>query len=40
MDAKEIILQGKVAPSTAAEELLAVLNKRSPKNLSAALQQR
>jgi SH3 domain-containing YSC84-like protein 1 len=34
--AKEIVLQGKVTPPPAAEELLAVLNKRSPKNLSAA----
>ena len=40
MDAKEIILHDKVAPPTAAEELLAVLNKRSLKNLSAALHQR
>src|SRR5579864_2087114 len=33
MTAKEIALEGKVAPSSSAEELLAVLNKRSPKHL-------
>lgn len=40
MNAKEIVLEGKVAPPAAAEELLAVLNRRSPTNLSAALSQR
>jgi len=33
LTAKEIALEGKVAPSSSAEELLAVLNKRSPKHL-------
>jgi SH3 domain-containing YSC84-like protein 1 len=33
--AKEIVRGGKVAPPAAAEELLSVLNRRSPKNLSA-----
>jgi lipid-binding SYLF domain-containing protein len=32
--AKDIALEGKVAPPSSAEELLAVLNKRSPKHLS------
>jgi lipid-binding SYLF domain-containing protein len=32
--AKEIVLDGKVAPPSAAEELLSELNERSPKNLS------
>ena len=32
--AKEIVLEGKASPPLAAEELLSVLNKRSPKNLS------
>ena len=32
--AKEIVLEGKVAATSAAELLLSVLNKRSPKNLS------
>jgi lipid-binding SYLF domain-containing protein len=32
--AKEIALEGKASPPLAAEELLSVLNKRSPKNLS------
>jgi lipid-binding SYLF domain-containing protein len=32
--AKEIVLEGKASPPVAAEELLSVLNKRSPKNLS------
>ena len=32
--AKQIALVGKIAPPPSAEELLAVLNKRSPKNLS------
>jgi lipid-binding SYLF domain-containing protein len=32
LTAKEIVLEGKVAPSSSAEELLAVLNKRSPKH--------
>jgi len=32
LTAKEIALEGKVAPSSSAEELLAVLNKRSPKH--------
>jgi len=34
LTAKEIALEGKVAPPSVAEELLAVLNKRSPKHLS------
>ena len=33
--AKEIALEGKVAPPSSAEELLATLNKRSPKHLAA-----
>lgn len=32
--AKEIVLEGKASPPPAAQELLSVLNKRSPKNLS------
>ena len=32
LTAKEIALEGKVAPSSSAEELLAVLNKRSPNH--------
>jgi lipid-binding SYLF domain-containing protein len=32
--AKEIVLVGKVAPPSAAEELLSELNERAPKNLS------
>ena len=32
--AKEIVLEEKASPPVAAEELLSVLNKRSPKNLS------
>ena len=32
--AKEIVLDGRVAPPSAAEELLSELNSRSPKNLS------
>jgi lipid-binding SYLF domain-containing protein len=32
--AKDIVLEGKASPSSAAQELLSVLNKRSPKNLS------
>lgn len=34
MTAKDIVLEGKASPSPAAQELLSVLNKRSPKNLS------
>jgi lipid-binding SYLF domain-containing protein len=34
LTAKEIALEGKVVPSPSAEELLAVLNKRSPKHLA------
>jgi lipid-binding SYLF domain-containing protein len=34
VSAKEIVLEGKASPTPAAEELLSVLNKRSPKNLS------
>jgi lipid-binding SYLF domain-containing protein len=34
LNAKEIALEGKVAPPSSAEELLAVLNKRSPKHVS------
>src|ERR1035437_4797970 len=37
--AKEIALEGKVSPPAAAEELLSVLDKRSPKNLSAQVNQ-
>jgi SH3 domain-containing YSC84-like protein 1 len=32
--AKEIVLEGRISPPSAAEELLSELNKRSPKNLS------
>jgi len=32
--AKEIVLDGKVAPPSAAEEPLSELDERSPKNLS------
>lgn len=32
--AKEIVLEGRVSPPSAAKELLSELNKRSPKNLS------
>src|SRR6266404_2297644 len=32
--AKEIVLDGKVAPPSAAQDLLSELNERSPKNLS------
>jgi len=32
--AKEIVLDGKVAPPSAAEELLSEVNEQSPKNLS------
>jgi len=35
ISAKEIVLEGKVSPPPAAQELLSVLDKRSPKNLSA-----
>jgi SH3 domain-containing YSC84-like protein 1 len=34
LTAKQIVLEGKVAPPPGAEELLSVLNKRSPKNYS------
>jgi SH3 domain-containing YSC84-like protein 1 len=34
ISAKEIVLEGKASPPPAAQELLSVLNKRSPKNLS------
>jgi lipid-binding SYLF domain-containing protein len=34
MAAKDIVLEGKASPPPAAQELLSVLNKRSPKNLS------
>ena len=34
LTAKQIALEGKVAPPPSTEELLAVLNKRSPNNLS------
>jgi lipid-binding SYLF domain-containing protein len=37
--AKEVALEGKVSPPAAAEELLSVLGKRSPKNLSAQVNQ-
>lgn len=37
--AKEIALDGKVSPPTAAEDLLSLLDKRSPKNLSAQVNQ-
>jgi lipid-binding SYLF domain-containing protein len=36
LTAREIALEGKVAPPEEAEKLLTLLNKRSPKNLSAA----
>ena len=35
LSAKEIVLEGKASPPPAARELLSVLDKRSPKNLSA-----
>jgi len=35
LSAKEIVLEGKASPPPAAQELLSVLDKRSPKNLSA-----
>jgi SH3 domain-containing YSC84-like protein 1 len=35
LTAKEIVLEGKATPPPSAEELLSVLNKRSPKNTSA-----
>ena len=35
LSAKEIALEGRAAPPEEAEKLLALLNKRSPKNLSA-----
>jgi SH3 domain-containing YSC84-like protein 1 len=35
ISAKEIVLEGKASPPPAAQELLSVLNKRSPKNSSA-----
>jgi len=35
ISAKEIVLEGKASPPPAAQELLSVLDKRSPKNLSA-----
>jgi len=34
MTAKDIVVEGKASPPPAAQELLSVLNKRSPKNLS------
>jgi SH3 domain-containing YSC84-like protein 1 len=37
--AKKIVLEGKVSPPAAAEELLSGLDKRSPKNLSAQVNQ-
>jgi len=37
LSAKEITLEGKATPPEEAEKLLALLNKRSPKNLSAQL---
>jgi lipid-binding SYLF domain-containing protein len=39
ISAKEIVLEGKVSPPSAAQELLSVLDKRSPKNLSAQANQ-
>jgi lipid-binding SYLF domain-containing protein len=35
ISAKEIVLEGKVPPPEAAQELLSVLDRQSPKNLSA-----
>src|SRR5579862_4560347 len=35
LTAKEIVLEGKATPPPSAEQLLSVLNKRSPKNTSA-----
>ncbi|HLJ23411.1 MAG TPA: lipid-binding SYLF domain-containing protein [Candidatus Acidoferrales bacterium] len=35
LTAKEIVLEGKATPPASAEQLLSVLNKRSPKNTSA-----
>ena len=37
LSAKEIVLEGKASPPPSAQELLSVLDKRSPKNLSAAV---
>jgi hypothetical protein len=34
LSAKEIVLDGKASLPLAAQELLSLLNKRSPKNLS------
>jgi lipid-binding SYLF domain-containing protein len=34
ISAKEIVLEGQASPPPAAQELLSVLNKQSPKNLS------
>jgi lipid-binding SYLF domain-containing protein len=39
ISAKEIVLEGKVNPPPAAQELLSLLDKRSPKNLSAQANQ-
>ncbi len=39
ISAKEIVLEDKVSPPSAAQELLSVLDKRSPKNLSAQANQ-
>jgi lipid-binding SYLF domain-containing protein len=34
LTAKEIVLEGKVAPPAAAKQMLLLLDQRSPKNLS------
>jgi lipid-binding SYLF domain-containing protein len=39
ISAKEIALEGKASPPPSAQELLSVLNKRSPKNLSDRVKQ-
>ncbi len=39
LTAKDIVLESKATPTASAEELLSVLNKRSPKNMSAQASQ-
>ena len=39
ISAKEIVLEGKATPPPASQELLSLLNKRSPKNLSEQVKQ-
>jgi lipid-binding SYLF domain-containing protein len=40
LTARDIVLEGRAVPPAEAEDLLALLNKRSPRNLSALLDQR